>query len=253
MGRQGTARWGATIGALCALLAIAPDVSAAGPERAGRAESRVARYARIDAEDQGWAWLLELAEDAGRTDEDRGAAIRALGGRPVEGALAPLRRLAAAGTPSVAAAAAGVLLRWGHRDEALAMLAAAQEKGAPVRIPLRTAFDRGTWSYAAGARALFESGLDSSHVTVRLDAAAGLLELGVRPREAHATIRQVALKAPRFDDRVAALLTVAAAPIDADTRATLAAALTDSDDRVARTARHLLSRLPAASPAVTRE
>ena len=152
---------------------------------------------------------------------------------------APHRR----GVPrAVAAAAAMKLHRWDHAGYGAERMKKLQTLGVPVREALRTGYVKGQWRYERGASAILRAGLSSEHASVRMDAAAGLVELNTRLNEAKAIFKAVLSDKTedRWDLRLSALRHLALLPRWSDRDSLLQLALKDSDERVRAQAQRLI-------------
>lgn len=244
---------GGLAAAWCGVLLAASAASAEPPRRTdGRVQTRVEsqREQRQGATEADLAELSAVAADPSLLPMERAGAVRSVGLTQRPEALQAIRQLTGDPHLEVRAAAASALYRAGHRAEALPLLQAAQDDGAALRATFRESFDRGRYTYDNQARPFFDRGLASRNLRARLDAAAGLLELGVRESEAFGILADAAIQAPRWDDRLAALAYLAELPATAAVLEAIERAFADPEERVAKTARHLHTKLAsrAASP-----
>lgn len=204
-----------------------------------RAERR--RVFALGSEGSDDAVLSLVAKVRGKVPAyERLEAIQALGPVRREAAIAALIEALADPEIRVAAEAAITLYKWGETTRALPYLKEFARRGAQVARAFHVDY-RGTRPvWAPGAVDFLTTALASPVPEVRIDAAAGLLELGPDD-EAVRVLSMYALQAERADERRYAVLRMAHVRDVPAVRTLLARASRDPSPEVATTARQVLS------------
>lgn len=142
----------------------------------------------------------------------------------------------------VRAEAAIRLYRWGERSLAMPHLKELSRLGVIVSRAFFETWKNGRFTFSEGAADFFQHALSSPTVEVRVDAAAGLLDLRVPHDDALRVLRAVVFEAYRWDERLLAVSRLEVLRHLPGVRAIVEQAQRDPDERVAARAREILQK-----------